>query len=175
MPNSRRNSLLCSVLIFVIGGCVTSIYQLQNQFGSRVELVVSPDRVLVECEYQGDYSGDIKRPHGFMIHVLDEENTVLGLSHGTVLDENVCFERLHAIRKILKNSRTVHIGGIGDISKPREQKGHQYEFPGLGTYHYNGRHLAFMAIWNSEGQCYDNYYGNQKPCPRDEFSPKQVR
>jgi hypothetical protein len=172
MLSLRKSSLCWLIFLPFFVGCATSDYRVIPWRGLKNELVVTPDRVLLECEYITDYSGDIQSPYGFMIHVLDEKNTVLTASQGSVLDKDDCFERVTEIEKILKKGRTISIGGMGDLNEPRSIEKTTYRFPGLGKFRSNGRSLQFMMIWNEFNQCYDSQYGKGKPCPRRDFSHK---
>lgn len=171
MKYLKRSSFIFYLLFL---GCATSSYQIRNQSGGLVEIAVSPDRVQLECEFITGYSGDLDRPYGFMIHVLDEENTVMTISQGHVLEKEVCMNGYYAIEKILKSGNTIFIGGFGELIQPREKNEPKYLFPGLGKYPDNGHHLQYLVLWNDKGQCYDAYMGNEKPCPRGEFPLRTV-
>jgi len=69
----KRSSSFYFLTFFILIGCATSSYRILDQDDQSAELSVSPDRVLLECEWL--YDADIKGLYGFMIHVLDEENT----------------------------------------------------------------------------------------------------
>jgi len=86
------------------------------------------------------------------------------------LDKEDCFEGITEIKKILKNGKTISIGGMGDLNELRQSEKTTYLFPGLGTFHGNGRALQFMMIWNEHSQCFDSQFGKGKPCPRNDFS-----
>jgi len=169
MLNLKKNNLVLFLLLFLTLSCSTSTYKVNGQTSYATELVVSPDRVLLECEYQEGYSGDAKTPHGFMMHILDEENTVLNLIIEPVLSKDECLNHLNATLKILNNSKKVYFGGMSTLDSPREKTDRNYTFPGLGIYPGNGRVLRYRAIWADAGQCYDIYHGNKRPCPRDDF------
>ncbi len=160
-----------SILVFslLIFGCSTSSYKINNSADFRTELVVSPDRILLECEFIYDYTGDIKEAHGFMMHVLDDENTVLTVNQGNILGKEDCFRRINKIGKILKGGKRIFIGGTGDLKDSRVKENEQYVFPSLGTFYFNGRVLQFIVVWNENGQCYNTYMGDKKPCPSGEF------
>ena len=149
--------------------CTTSNYKVHGQTNYATELVATPDRILLECEYQEGYSGDAHNPHGFMMHVLDEKNTVLNLIIEPVLSREECMAHLNASLKILKSSKKIYLAGMWTLDSPREKTVYKYTFPGIGTYNGNGRVLRYRAIWDGKGQCYDVYHGNKKPCPRDDF------
>jgi hypothetical protein len=96
----RKNSWYCFLLPLLATGCATSTYRVFNSGEYGTELSVSPDRVLLECEDLSD--ADEKGLSGFMIHVLDEENTVLTLVQGNTLDKGSCDRRAKKIGEILK-------------------------------------------------------------------------
>lgn len=169
MLNSKINSPLLLLALFLTLSCSTSSYKVHNQNAYATELAVTPDRILIECEYQKGYSGDAQNPHGFMMHILDEENTVLTLIIEPVLSKEECMRHLNASVAILSNTNKVYIGGAWTLDSPRKKTDTKYTFPKIGTYSGNGRVLRYRAMWDKKGQCYDIYHGNKKPCPRDDF------
>lgn len=74
---SKRNDFTCGLLILFLSGCATSYFKLIKQHELAAELKATPDRVLLECEFQ--YKDDSGDGYGFMMHVLDDENTVLSI------------------------------------------------------------------------------------------------
>jgi hypothetical protein len=104
-----------------------------------------------------------------MIHVLDDNKTVLSILQGNRLDKESCFERIQKIGKILKGGRRIYIGGMGSIDEARKVDEFTYTFPKWGTFRGNGRVLQFGVIVNEHGACYSAYEREEKPCPRDEF------
>ncbi|MDZ4678329.1 MAG: hypothetical protein SGI74_12565 [Oligoflexia bacterium] len=151
-----------------MSGCTTPPYRITKQQGRKVEFNVAPERILMECE-------EIKTHevlYGFMIHVLDEENTVLTMSQGNRLGKKTCFDGIKKIERILKRGKHIYIGAIGDFEVPRVKEEYKYTYPKLGTFHGNGRAFGFMAIANEHGDCYDAYYGDKMPCPQSEFPIK---
>lgn len=165
MQNLKRGNFFCFFVIFLLG-CATSSYRIGNQDFNRVELCVTPDRVLLECEWIHD--SDRKNVYGFMIHVLDEENTVLNVIQGNVLDKGSCFERIKKIGKILKEGKNIYIAGMGDLNDPRVKEENTYIFP-QGIFYSNGRVLQFISITNEYGSCFDAYDGDREPCPGGGF------
>ncbi len=153
----------------VLAGCTTSTYHVLNQGNHGTDLNVSPDRILLECEWLHD--ADIEGLYGFMIHVLDEENTVLTLVQGNTLDKQTCEKRIHKIGNILAKGKRIYIAATGDLSDSRKN-GKSYIFPKIGAFHSNGRVLGFAAIANEHGACYDAYSADEKPCPREPFPIK---
>lgn len=165
----KRNSCFFMVSFFFLIGCATSSYRIGNQDFNRVELCVTPDRVLLECEWIHD--SDIKEysPYGFMMHVLDEEKTVLSVIKGSVMDKESCFERIEKINKILKEGKNIYIAGMGDLNDLRVKEENTYIFP-QGIFYGNGRVLQFMFIENEFGSCYSSYREQGgDPCPRGGF------
>ncbi len=170
---SKRNDLICGVLTLLISGCATSSFKLIKQDENAAELKVTPDRVAMKCEYQPDH--DTKNAYGFLMHVLDDENTVVTVAQGNVLDKVSCFRRIQKIGKILKTGRIIYVGGMGYLTKPKRKENETYAFPNLGTFHGNGHTLQFMVIANEQGLCYDAYSGDESPCPREPFSLKNLK
>ncbi len=163
----KRSSSFYFLTFFILIGCATSSYRILDQDDQSAELSVSPDRVLLECEWL--YDADIKGLYGFMIHVLDEENTVLTVNQGNTLGKKDCDRRIKIISKILKEGKNIYIAGIGNINEPRVKGKRSYFFPRKGIFFDNERTLQFVAIANEYGSCYDAYSGEEKPCPREPF------
>src|SRR3989338_8188450 len=152
---------------FILIGCATSSYRILDQDDQSAELSVSPDRVLLECEWL--YDADNKGLYGFMIHVLDEENTVLTVNQGNTLNKEDCDRRIKIISRILREGKNIYIAGIGNLNEPRVKGKRTYSFPQKGIFYDNERTLQFVAIANEYGSCYDAYSGEEKPCPREPF------
>jgi hypothetical protein len=135
------------------------------------ELSATDDRVLVKCEFIDNFTGEAKDmdPHAFVMHVLDEEKTVLALIVEPVLSKVACMKHLTETMKILKEGGKMQIIGQYNLDSPREISSEKHTFPNLGTYFSNSRVLRFRTIWNENGQCYNINSGKQKPCPRNEF------
>ncbi|MBI2609171.1 MAG: hypothetical protein HYW47_06175 [Deltaproteobacteria bacterium] len=167
MQTLKRNKRCYFLILFFLFGCATSSYRILNQDDQSAELSVSPDRIVLECEWL--YDADIKGLYGFMIHVLDEENTVLTLIQGNTLNKEDCDRRIKIISKILKEGKNIYIAGIGSINELRVKGKRSYFFPQKGTFFDNERTLQFIAIANEYGSCYDAYSGEEKPCPREPF------
>jgi hypothetical protein len=120
-----------------------------------------------ECEFIDNYTGDYTFPFGFMIHVLDNEKTVLTLSSGTVLEKEDCFNWQAESDKIIRNARIVTVRGRGYADAPPKIEVYKYTFKEHGTYFGNGRSLNFLAIWNDKGQCFD-VMNRINTCPKQE-------
>lgn len=168
MLNSKVSNYFFVAMLIAITGCVSGGYRANKSNPSGTDIIVDPGRVIVQCEFIDNYSGDYKDPYGFMIHILDQENTVLTVSNGTVLEKRACFERLDAANRIIQKGRVIYVRGRGDAESLRKKQGPHYYFPKYGSFQYNGRSLNYLAIWNDKGQCYDAFYGAKKPCPRNE-------
>lgn len=169
MINLRISSFFLLLSAGALLGCASSSYKIDSQTEGRTQLLVTPDRVNLECYRLTDYTGDIKEAHLFSMNVLDENKTVLTVSQGNILGKEDCLRRINKIGKILKSGDKIFIGGMGSLDKPREVSERRYSFPGLGQFPANGRNLQFMVVWNDKGLCYNAYSGGQKPCPADEF------
>jgi hypothetical protein len=173
MIDLRKSSLVVAVFSSVIvSACTTSSYRVIGRDSYRVEIQVTPDRVLLECEDIKDHdnAGDPNGNFGFMIHVLDEENTTLTLLQGPVLWRKHCFERQEAIARILEGGKTIYIGAHGTLDHPREKGQRSYSsFRKAGTFYDNGRVLQFSVIKNEHGQCYSPIHGSGPTCMPPEF------
>ncbi len=166
MAGSKINRILTSGILFVAFGCTTSSYRPGRNLGFRQEIWVTPDRVVMSCTRESD-DGNVF--YGFMIHVLDDQKTVLDILQGNRLDKDSCLERIQKIGKILTSGNRIFIGGMGTITEPRTVSEFTHTFPRWGTYHSNGRILQFAVIANERGACYSAHRRDEKPCPRDEF------
>ena len=168
MTNLQKNKLLLTIVfLFSLSGCVSARYHAGKEKPLGTDIEVSPDRVIVECEFITDYDGDYSDPYGFLIHVLDLQNTVLTLSSGTVLEKEYCFEILKISEKIIKNAQLVTLRGRGDAHSPIEMDyTFKHIFKNHGTYFGNGRNLNFLAIWNDKGQCYDAFHRGDEECQK---------
>lgn len=156
------------MLAALLSGCASSAYKITNRDGRRVELLVSPDRIVLECEY---VSENREIPYGFMIHILDDANTVIDTNQMNTLSKEACADRLTKIGRILKTGKQIYVAGIGDIEDPRQTEKWTFHFPGHGTFHSNGRSLQFFNIANEYGLCYGAYSADTKPCPDGENFP----
>ena len=179
MKNLQKSRFYQSIVGFlVLSSCTAPPYKVLNQRAQLVELLVASDRVILECEDVQDPTekpSDTLGRFGFMIHVLDEENTVLSVTQGSVQDKKSCFKRIEEVEKILRHGKQIYIGGIGDLGGPRVREKWNHYFPGKGVFFSNSRALQFMVIVNEKGECYSAYYGTEKPCPREEFPIKGTR
>jgi len=172
----KRNSGVAVLLSFgSLFACTTSSYNVvQDDY--LTEIRVTPDRVLLECEDIIDHAnaGDPEGNFGFMIHVLDEEDTVLTLIQEPVIGRKDCFKRHEDITKILKGGKSIYIAGHGALDEPREKKARTYSsFPKRGVFYGNGRGLQFSVIQNENGRCYSAYNGTYEPCMPEEFPIKK--
>ena len=169
----KRNSFFRVVFLVFLTGCATSPFRLLKNDEHMVELKVIPDRVLLECEYQPDH--DTKDAYGFLMYILDDENTAISVVQGNVLNKSDCSRRLQKIGKILKTGKIIYVGGMGNLTKSKIIEGRQYTFPNIGTFQGNGQTVQFMVIANERGLCYDAYSGDEAPCPREPFSLQNLK
>ena len=146
--------------------CATSHYLAKKPNSLGTDITVTPDRVIAECEFITDYEGDYVDPYGFMIHILDNEKTVLTVSNGTVLEKKDCFDRLKASERIIEKGHLVVVRGRGDANGPHKSDSYSYYFPRHGKFPGNGKALNFLAIWNDKGQCYDAFNPPERACPK---------
>ncbi len=168
MGISRGTSWTYSFVILFLSGCATSSYRVLFQDRGAAELSVSPDRVLLECEDL--YDADIKGLYGFMIHLLDDKNTVTTVVQTNTLDKDSCENRLRKIGKILREGKSIYVAGRGNLDDGDPESQRNYAFPQKGSFRSNGKSLQFVAISNERGLCYDAYGGyEEKPCPPEPF------
>ena len=129
-----------------------------------MEFSVTPDRVLIECE---KIDTPPRGRYGFMIHVLDEENTVISII-GNIMGTD-CFVWKAKMEKILNHGKSIYIAAFGDFDNPRIKYEYSYVFPKLGRFQGNGRAFQFSAIANENGECFDYVNNDKPPCPDREF------
>jgi hypothetical protein len=172
----RRDShIWLLLLLFLSWSCATSSYRVSGRASYRVELQVTPDRILLECEDIKDHENadDPEGNFGFMVHVLDEEDTVLTLIQEPVTTRKHCSKRLDYITKILKNGKSIYIGAHGTLDEPRVKEERSYSsFPKSGTFRSNGRLLQLSVIQNEYSQCYSATNEMDSPCMPPEFPIK---
>lgn len=165
MASLKINRGLVPILSLILVSCVTSSYRANKPNALGTDIEVTPDRVVTECEFIDNYSGEHKSPFGFLIHILDDEKTVITASNPAVLEGKDCRDRQKEVDRIIKNAHLVFIRGRGDAEYPRLIESHSIYFPRHGKFPHNGRSLNYLAIWNERGQCYDAFSGTQRPCP----------
>jgi hypothetical protein len=168
MTFSSRNRALSLFIFFWMFGCATSTFEVIKQDDFVVELKVTPDRVLLECEPQPGH--EIENAHGFIMYILDEKKTALTFAQFNILDREGCFNGRRKIEKILKTGRVIYVGGMGDMTGSYSRPDQKHTFPRLGTFSSNGKVIKFMAIANELGQCYEALGGDKNTCPPEPFS-----
>ncbi len=152
--------------LFVFSGCSTSSFKIKEETDSLTELLVTPDRIVLQCE-ELDEDPD-EGAYGFMVHILDEKKTVTTSALSIRPDKENCERFIQKIGHILKNGHQISIWNRMNLSnQPREndEMNFRYTFPGHGTFFSNGRSLEFVAIANEKGQCYSPTYGKDESCP----------
>ena len=168
MISLQKINLAISLVILNLLGCVSSShYHAHKSNSAGTDIEVSADRMIIECEFITDYEGDYPEPHGFMIHILDSNKTVLTVSGGTVLAKKDCFERLKISEKIIRNGNIIFVRARGDAEAPVNMGDQIYAFPRHGKFHDNGRSLNFLGIWNDQGQCYSAFDEPDDFCTQD--------
>jgi hypothetical protein len=169
----KESSSVLLLTLFFVCGCTTSSFKTIKQEDFAVELKVTPDRILLECEPQPGH--EIEGAQGFMIHILDEKKTVLTVVQFNVLDRDECYSGLRKIARILRTGKIIYIVGIGDLKASREGDGRKYTFSRLGTFYSNGKTLKFIVIANEKGLCFDAQNGDKGQCPREPFSLENLK
>lgn len=154
------------IFLFIFSGCSTTYFKVKKETDFLTELLVTPDRIILQCE-ELDEDPD-EGAYGFMVHILDEEKTVTTSALSIRPDKENCERFIQKIDRILKNGRQVYIGNRMKLSRrarKNEEANFRYTFPGHGTFSSNGRSLEFVVIANEKGQCYAPTYGKDEPCP----------
>lgn len=153
------------ILSIFLSGCITSTYSAGKQSAEGTDIEVTPDRIIVQCEFITDYEGDRSDPYGFMILILDKEKTVLTVSSATVLEKSDCFDWLKRSEKIINTAKSISVLGRGSAYAPGNMEKFAYSFPKHGTFYGNGRALNFLGIRNDKGQCL-NALASDDFCPQ---------
>ncbi len=157
-------------ILMTLAGCATSSFKVLNQEKSSVEVLVTPDRVILECErVETDDRGVVA---GFMMHVVDEEKTSFTFVQTNTLDKESCHRRFKKIERILRTGTQIYLVGIGDFRAPRKIGLRKHIFPRFGAIEDNGRSLQFIAIMNERKQCFGAFSAEEQPCPPEPFPTK---
>jgi hypothetical protein len=174
MGNLRRSSaaLVFAFIFFV--GCVSTKYKVIQSKLNAVGLLITTDRILLECEDLHAGGGDRPGSFGFMIHMLDEEKTVLTGIWSLQVSKTRCQEMVRDIERIMKRSKQVYIAGVSDLREPRTMGMESYTFPKLGTYRDNGRSMQWFVLKGEDGSCVTAYEGAGNPCPWNPMFPKET-
>lgn len=171
----KNNCFKFMMVVFCFIGCTTeplnsnSFFTIKRESNNASEVVITPDRVLVECE-ELDEDPDVGA-YGFMVFMLDEENTITTSSLNIMPDKKNCEKFLKKVNRILKNSKVIYIGGHGSLTDQKKEisKNHPKTFPGHGTFYSNSRAISFDVIENDRGDCYSPSYKKNEPCPQYPF------
>jgi hypothetical protein len=175
MLGSRRSKSIATLIsATLLTACTSSAFRVIDMDRYRTELQVTPDRILLECEDIKDHenAGDPEGNFGFMVHVLDDENTVVNLIQEPVTTRKYCFERLKEIDQVIKNGKIIYIGAHGSLDEPRVKEMRSYSFDKKGPFFGNGRSLQLSVIKNEHGQCYSAMSAASEPCMPPEFPIK---
>lgn len=171
MTHLKRNKIkiaFLSILALQIQSCSTSsFYKHDKQWHLASELLISPDRISLECAKISDEN----ELYMFMVHVLDNQNTVMTASQGNNSDQKTCLWRKDIINKIVRNGKRIYLAGMGDPNEPRQfgKEAELIRFEKRGTFPHNHRFLQLMFISNENGACYGAYTALEKPCPQQPF------
>jgi hypothetical protein len=172
MRFSIRNRLFILPLFILSSTCSsTSFYRVHATTRLRGEIIATPDRVLLQCEDVGDFDGKTPSDRaGFSVYVLDDEDSVISFSTGSVQDKKSCLKRVELISKILNSGRRIYIGGFGGLLDSRKIETFSFKFSKSEKLYYgNGRAMQLRVLRNENGGCYDVYTENGSPRPLEEF------
>ncbi|MBY0315660.1 MAG: hypothetical protein K2Q26_09080 [Bdellovibrionales bacterium] len=171
MENLKVSSVCAMILGISFAGCTTSSFKLLNQKDMAMEFLITPDRIILECErVETDDRGVVA---GFLMYVVDDKKTSFTMVQTNTLDRESCERRIKKIERILSNGRQIYLAGIGDFREPRELGPRKYTFPRLGTIEHNGRSLQFIAVKNELNQCFGAFSAEEPPCPPEPFPIKK--
>jgi hypothetical protein len=178
---TKSNIILISMMCFC--GCTTmkntntptSFFIVKAETSGLTELIVTPDRMVPQCT-KLDVDPD-EGQYGFMIHMLDEKNTVTSTMLNVRPDKESCEKHLRKIKHIIKNGTRIYSAHhMALTSQPRkEDRDFPHSFPGHGTFFDNGRALDFVLISNDKGECYNPHVGDGKPCLEYPFPIEKYR
>ncbi len=174
MKNSLKNKLLIPFFLLIQSSCSSAQYKIHQQLYERTGIIISSDRIILECEDQYAGGGDFKDTFAFLIYFLDEEKTVSTAFQSTIMDQSECSQKLKLAESILRKSKQVYIAGIMDLNEPRVIDQKTYHFPKFGDYHGNGRSMQWNVLKGEDGTCVTAYDGDGKPCPWDPIFPAET-
>ena len=163
MINLKNNFFLFTI-IFIFQACSTQpLHQVSRKGGALgiVEIITTPDRVLPYCEKIDTSPGR----YGFMVLILDEENTVGGGS-GMMSSLKGCKDWEAGVRKVLSKGKRIRLVGTGRYDEPRVKERFAYTFPGHGIFHSNGRSFGLTAITNEHQDCFGMF---SRKCSGDDY------
>ncbi len=164
------------LFLFIFSGCSTSSFKVKKETDFLTELLVTPDRIILQCE-ELDEDPDVGA-YGFMVHILDEKETVTTSALSVRPDKENCERFIRKIDRILKNGKQIYIGNrmrLSSRTRKNNETNFRYTFPGHGTFFSNGRSLEFVVIANEKNQCYAPTYGKDEPCPPFPFPIENIK
>jgi len=173
MKNSSKNRIALLFFSFALCSCSSSQYKIHQRLYDRTGILISSDRVILECEDQYAGGGDFKDTFAFMLYFLDEEKTVSTAFESMVLPQSECTQKLKLAESILKKSKQVYIAGIMDLKEPRIIDQKTYHFPKFGDFHGNGRSMQWNVLKGEDGTCVTAYDGDGTPCPWESIFPAE--
>lgn len=137
-------------------------YEVTKRDDGIVVINVTPDRILPYCE-KLENGND-----GFMIMILDEENTVL-VATGRQCAHKTCLRWSKKVQDISKGQSSVKFVGLGEIAEERIKEKYNFTFPVHGTFHSNGRSFELHALLNKDKKCFSMF---SKACTKGNFALK---
>lgn len=170
MKSLNLKNKLVLFFFFFLAGCAIlpkpslSYFQLKRELNGVVEVVMTPDRILVEC-VKSDEDPDEGR-YGFLIRMLDEEKTVTTSMLSIRPDKYNCERRIQKTKRILKKAKNVYIGSWGRLSSDPRIINRELSFMlnGQGPFYDNGRALQLGVIVNDRGECFNPLASDKEPC-----------
>lgn len=150
-------------LFFLSLSCSTIEYKVEKSSdpdSSIVKIYSTPDRFITSCEVVNDEGA-----RGFMLLILDEQNTVTAAA-GMMTNKEGCRKWTKGVNAVLNGGKKIRLIGTGNLDVPRVKGEYTHTFPGLGTFHSNGRSLQPAALTNENGGCFGFY---SKECSGPNF------
>jgi hypothetical protein len=176
MINLKNRLLELRLFILFLSGCTSNsivsnslpaskekpIYEKMKRDDRIVILNMSSDRILPFCD-KLENGND-----GFMVMILDEENTVL-VATGRQSSHKTCLKWIIEIQNIAKDQPYVKLVGLGEFEGERVKEQYAFTFPAHGTFHSNGRSFGLHALLNKDHQCFSIF---SKTCAKEDFALK---
>ncbi len=153
---SRVLHIIVITGIALLFSCATGLkYERLSWHDRGLEVLASPDRILLECQKVSD-ENDL---HGFMIHVLDDQNKVVDFIQGGTLSREDCSSAVNEINKVLTDAKRIYIGGVTDPAADPQLDDELFTFPNLGRFPSSKVCVQFIVLKNERGECYDANVG----------------
>lgn len=164
------------LFIIIVTACSFSSYQVFRKDQGKVGLIATGDRILLSCENVQDPEEPIEKDgrYGFMVLVLDNQNTVTTFVQMSIVTQKDCLARVELFEKMKRTSKRFYIAGYGDIEKAEKKIKYTYQFSNKGTFLENGKNISFAIFKSEDGRCFTKNYGEGKPCPLMEDFPLAI-